>query len=183
MLLEHLPTSRDITSLINLTPGVSQGSGFGGTQGSNALWVDGVNVTETTTQTPWAPLQLQLGGRRAGAGARRAGGVRAVHRRRRQLRAAGRKQSRDGTVRAAQLAVILGRHNSTDFPSRRIVSSWDSSGQLGGPLSQDRAWFFFGYHYERDETRPPIYSVPGRPSAHFPRPVQGDGESGPHGAA
>lgn len=45
-LLQNLPVRRDLSSVINLTPGVTAGVAFGGTQGSNAVFVDGVNMTE-----------------------------------------------------------------------------------------------------------------------------------------
>ena len=52
-------------------------------------------------------------------------------------------------------------HNTPgDSPSGRS-EAWDTSAQLGGPLREDRAWFFLGYHYNHVETRPPFYSGPG----------------------
>ena len=53
-LLHHLPATRDVAQLINLAPGVSQDVGFGGTEQSNALAVDGVDITESSLQSPWA---------------------------------------------------------------------------------------------------------------------------------
>ena len=146
-LLEHLPTSRDIYALINLTPGVSQGSGFGGTQGANALWVDGVDATETTTQTAWASFSYNWveGVQVLAPGAPAEYG---------QFTGVGGSYAlRSGSNRVSGLFEVLHppsswvAHNTPgDSPSGRS-EAWDTSAQLGGPLREDRAWFFFGYHY------------------------------------
>jgi hypothetical protein len=160
-LLEHLPTSRDIYALINLTPGVSQGSGFGGTQGANALWVDGVDATETTTQTAWTSFSYNWveGVQVLAPGAPAEYG---------QFTGVGGSYAlRSGSNRVSGLFEVLHppsswvAHNTPgDSPSGRS-EAWDTSAQLGGPLREDRAWFFFGYHYSHIESRPPFYTGPG----------------------
>ena len=160
-LLEHLPTSRDIYALINLTPGVSEGSGFGGTQGANALWVDGVDATETTTQTAWASFSYNWveGVQVLAPGAPAEYG---------QFTGVGGSYAlRSGSNRVSGLFEVLHppsswvAHNTPgDSPSGRS-EAWDTSAQLGGPLREDRAWFFFGYHYSHIESRPPFYTGPG----------------------
>ena len=54
--LHNVPRHRAIADLINLAPGVTRSSGFGGTINSNALFVDGVDVTEPRTQAPWVEV-------------------------------------------------------------------------------------------------------------------------------
>ena len=160
-LLEHLPTSRDIYALINLTPGVSQGSGFGGTQGANALWVDGVNATETTTQTAWAPFSYNWveGVQVLAPGAPAEYG---------QFTGVGGSYAlRSGSNRVSGLFEVLHppsswvAHNTPGDSPSGSSDAWDTSAQFGGPLREDRAWFFFGYHYSHRESRPPFYTGPG----------------------
>src|SRR5262249_23175542 len=45
-LLENLPTDRVVSNIMNLTPSVNVSTGFGGTQRSNPIFVDGVNTTD-----------------------------------------------------------------------------------------------------------------------------------------
>src|SRR5205807_5834829 len=45
-MLQNLPTGRFQPDIINLTPGVTNTVAFGGTSGSNALLMDGVDVSD-----------------------------------------------------------------------------------------------------------------------------------------
>ena len=49
-LLQSLPTSRWLPSVINVLPGVAGDVAFGGTQGSNGMYVDGVDITNPHEQ-------------------------------------------------------------------------------------------------------------------------------------
>jgi hypothetical protein len=49
-----------IEALINLAPGVTRTSGFGGTQGSNALYVDGVDITVVPLGNAYLHFQPEL---------------------------------------------------------------------------------------------------------------------------
>ena len=53
-MLQNLPTGRFQPDIINLTPGVSSNVAFGGAQSSNALLMDGVDVSDPETGTPWS---------------------------------------------------------------------------------------------------------------------------------
>ena len=53
-LLQNLPTGRFQPDVINLTPGVNSNVAFGGTQSSNALLMDGVDVSDPEGGTPWS---------------------------------------------------------------------------------------------------------------------------------
>ena len=50
-LLQNLPMSRTLESIVNLTPGITAGVAFGGAQRSNAFHVDGVNTSEPALGT------------------------------------------------------------------------------------------------------------------------------------
>ena len=51
-LLRNLPVSRKLDDLINLAPGVTQDVGFGGTESSNAIYINGVQTTDPQHQDP-----------------------------------------------------------------------------------------------------------------------------------
>ncbi|HMF96810.1 MAG TPA: carboxypeptidase-like regulatory domain-containing protein, partial [Vicinamibacterales bacterium] len=53
-MLQNLPTGRFQPDIINLTPGISGNVAFGGAQSSNALLMDGVDVSDPETGTPWS---------------------------------------------------------------------------------------------------------------------------------
>ena len=53
-LLQNLPTGRFQPDMINLTPGVNSSVAFGGSQNSNALLMDGVDVSDPEAGTPWS---------------------------------------------------------------------------------------------------------------------------------
>lgn len=52
--LQNLPTGRFQPDVINLAPGVNGDVAFGGTQSSNALLIDGVDVSDPSGGTPWS---------------------------------------------------------------------------------------------------------------------------------
>ncbi|MEP6467839.1 MAG: carboxypeptidase-like regulatory domain-containing protein, partial [Parafilimonas sp.] len=52
--LQNLPTGRFQPDIINLTPGVTSNVAYGGAQSSNALLMDGVDVSDPEGGTPWS---------------------------------------------------------------------------------------------------------------------------------
>ncbi len=91
-LLQNLPTERFQPDMINLAPGVNANVAFGGTQDSNALLIDGVDISDPLGRFGVVLLQLQLDRRDAGRLAGRRCRVRRVHGSRRQQRGSFRKQ-------------------------------------------------------------------------------------------
>jgi hypothetical protein len=170
-LLGHLPTSRDLASLINLTPGVSQDVGFGGTKASNALWVDGVDITGAASQNAAAHFSynwldgMQVLAPGAGAEYGQFTGVGATY------------ALRSGSNHLSGLFEVLNTpsswvgSNTPNSSSLDILSSWDTSAQLGGPLAEDRAWFFFGYHYALQDEQPAGYDGPGSTRSALPEAI------------
>src|SRR4029077_16717999 len=53
-LLQNLPTLRFQPDVINLAPGVTNSVAFGGTASSNALLIDGVDVSDPDGGSPWS---------------------------------------------------------------------------------------------------------------------------------
>ena len=160
-LLEHLPHSATSTRSSISHPVCLRAPGLAGRRGERLVgrWRQRHGDDHTDGM---GALQLQLGGRRAGArpgcAGRGSGQFTGV---------GGSYALRSGSNGFHGLFEVLHppsswvAHNTPgDSPSGRS-EAWDTSAQLGGPLREDRAWFFLGYHYNHVETRPPFYSGPG----------------------
>ena len=156
-LLNSLPVTRELDDLINLAPGVTFNVGFGGTQSSNAIYINGVQATDPQTRSPLVGLnhnwleQVEVAALGANA---EYGGFTGV--------------AANGIVRSGSNNFSgLGEYWTTrpgwlsdNSPSepREILSLRESSGHVGGPIVEDRVWFFAGTEFARVEDIPALYS-------------------------
>ena len=157
-LLQSLPTSRVLGETLALAPGVLNPStspglvvAFGGTIGSNALYLDGVDMTEPRRQAVFLPVnynwtqQVQV----------MALGVDAEYGE--FTGAIGNAVLRSGGNRFSTLAEYWTTdwrwvdRNGSSLAGREILDLWDVTAQAGGPLRRDRVWFFAGTEYYRRE--------------------------------
>jgi hypothetical protein len=165
-LLQNLPTGRFQPDVINLTPGVTSSVAFGGTAGSNALLMDGVDVSDPESGTPWSFFnynwveQVQVVSLGANAEYGEFTGV------------AANSIIRSGSNKFTGLGeYLLERKNwladnttslSSDlqktFTPREIKSYWDSTAQVGGPIMKDKLFFFSGFQYFNRQDRPAGYT-------------------------
>ena len=53
-LLQNLPTTRFQPDVIDLAPGITNSVAYGGTASSNALLIDGVDVSDPDGGSPWS---------------------------------------------------------------------------------------------------------------------------------
>ena len=177
-MLYDLPTQRTLRSVLSLTPGVTTTTplfgyvgevAFGGTQGSNAFSVDGVNLTESSLGDQWSQVnynwleQVQVVGLGAPAeygtstgaitnGVLRSGSNR-VH----------------GMGEWLTIRPSWSGNNLRDYPEdleeplppKTIQGWWDLNGQAGVPLVRDRLWLFAGASHLRHEYRNYGYDGPG----------------------
>ncbi len=168
-MLHNLPASRSIAELINLTPGVAENVSFGGSQNSNALYVDGVSMTEPQLQDPltrfnynWVQ-EVQVVALGANAEYGNFTGVSANS----VLRSGANRFSGLGEYWTTRPSWMDSNTTSLEdklrkqFKPREIVAYWDSSVQLGGPILRDRLWFFSGFQYSRHDDRPAGFTGPG----------------------
>jgi hypothetical protein len=168
-MLHTLPTARAIDALINLAPGISADVSFGGSQRSNEILVDGVRTTEPLFQEPllranhnWLESVQVVA---LGAGAEYGGfsGAAAYA----TLRSGANRFSGLGefwTTRPGWLAQNtreLSDALQTQFLSHELLEWRESSAQVGGPIRQDRLWFFTGLQYARHDDRPAGFTGPG----------------------
>jgi hypothetical protein len=160
--LEDLPASRNVADLINLAPGVFHDTAFGGTQLSNAMYVDGVEMTESFVGDPWLRLnrnwvqELQVAGLGATAEYGESTGVIANS----TIRSGGNRFSGLGeawTTRPRWMdrnAAGVEERFKDRFSSEQLTRYWDVSAQVGGPIHRDRVWFFSGYQKLLHDRRP-----------------------------
>lgn len=163
-LLQNLPTVRQQPESINLIPGVEENVAFGGTQYSNALLVDGVAVSEPKLGSSFQTLlfnynwiqEIQAVALGANAEYGEFTGL------------AANSIVRSGANRFSGLGEYWMNHPSWvwsntaalaaeqryAFRSTEILTHWDSSAQVGGPLARDRLWFFGGFQYVKREDLP-----------------------------
>ena len=163
-LLNNLPVTREFDDLINLAPGVTFDVAFGGTQSSNAIYINGVQTTDPQHQSPLIGLNHnwleQVEVVALGAGAEYGGftGVTANG----IVKSGSNRFSSLGeywTTRQRWLS------DNSPFEPHEILSLWNSSAQLGGPIVEDRLWFFAGVGFSKLEDRPALFSGPGSTEA------------------
>ncbi len=168
-LLQNLPTSRSLSDILNLAPGISSDVAFGGSQMGNEILIDGVRTTEPLFQDPvlranynWLQEMniVALGAPAEYGGFTGAAGYGV-------LRSGANRFSGLGefwTTQPGWLSNNTGDLSQTlqeDFASRQIHNWYDSSAQLGGPVLRDRLFFFAGVQHFRHDDTPAGYSGPG----------------------
>jgi hypothetical protein len=164
--LQNLPTGRFQPDVINLTPGVASSVAYGGTQSSNALLMDGVDVSDPEGGTPWSFFnynwveQIQVVALGANA---EYGGFTGV---------AANSIVRSGSNNLHGLLEYLTERknwiasNTTALPTslqstftpREINSYWDTTGQIGFPIMKDKLFMFSGVQYFNRADRPAGYT-------------------------
>jgi hypothetical protein len=167
-LLQNLPTERFQPDVINLAPGITNSVAYGGTASSNALLIDGVDVSDPDGGSPWSFFnynwiqEVQVVGLGANAEYGEFTG------------AAANSIVRSGANRFSGLFEYLTERNNwisdntgslsealrADFKPREIDTYWDTSAQLGGPILKDKLWFFGGVEYFKNRDRPAGFNGP-----------------------
>jgi len=167
-LLQNLPTTRFQPDVIDLAPGVTNSVAFGGTASSNALMIDGVDVSDPDAGSPWSFFnynwiqEVQVVGLGANAEYGEFTGV------------AANSIVRSGSNRFSGLFEYLTERNNwisnnttslpeelrSDFKPVEIKTYYDSSAQVGGPIMKDKLWFFTGLQYFKDISRPAGFNGP-----------------------
>jgi hypothetical protein len=167
-LLRHLPTSRTLTGMLNLAPGVTEGVAYGGTQHANGIALDGVSLVEPVLGRHWVPVahawlqevQVQALGASAEYGQSTGATASGV------LRSGGNRPTAYAEVLAAapewtgDNTGSLPEEQRSQFPPHDLLHWWDVAGHAGGPILRDRAWFFSGLSVQRERYRPFGYPGP-----------------------
>jgi outer membrane receptor protein involved in Fe transport len=147
--LQNLPTGRFQPNALNLAPGINLSSAYGGGDGSgNSYQIDGVDVSDPQSNTPWAFVdyniikEVQLVG--LGAPAEYGGFTGVVFN---SVTQSGGNKIK-GLVETLYTNKSLTSSNS-DIPGLNptINKATDSTAQFGGPLSKDKIWYFLSGQY------------------------------------
>ena len=152
--LQNLPTQRFQPDVLNLAPGINYDSAFGGGESSaNAYQIDGVDVSDPDGGTPWAFFnyniiqEAQLVG--LGAPAEYGGFTGVVFN----------SVTRSGGNQVKGLAEFLFTNdsltsNNSDVPNLVPTNEeiYDTTLQVGGPIRQDKLWYFLSAQYYAGDT-------------------------------
>lgn len=152
--LQNLPTARFQPGVLNLAPGINLNSAFGGGEDSaNAYQLDGVDVSDPDGGTPWAFVnyniiqEAQLVG--LGAPAEYGGFTGVVFN----------SITRSGGNKVKGMAEFLFTNssltsNNSDIEgiNATVDKFYDSTLQVGGPLIQDKLWYFLSGQYLAQDT-------------------------------
>jgi hypothetical protein len=166
-LLQNLPTGRFQPDIINTVPGVALNSAFGGETDSNALLMDGVDVSDPEGGTPWAffnynwvqEVQVVALGANAEYGEFTGLAANSI------IRSGSNQFSglfEYWTVRPGWLSSntsSLPEDLQEEFTPEQIESWFDSTAQLGGPIVRDKLWFFSGFQFLRENRVPAGASI------------------------
>ena len=161
-LLDNLPLGKYVTGYVNLAPGVTVNVAFGASSGANPISMDGTSGNNPGWGDPGAypnPLWLEAiqftsVGASAEHGEYTGALINAI--------------SRSGSNRYSGLGQYwTTRPNWTSknrgslppslaqrFKPLQVLERWEGVAQMGGPVTQDRLWFFGGIDYYTDAWRP-----------------------------
>jgi hypothetical protein len=171
-LLEHLPLDRRVIDYVNLAPGVTGNTAFGGSNHANPMSIDGTDGNEpgwgipaATPSAYWLDaIQVVAVGAGAEYGEFTGARINAI------TRSGGNRFSgltEYWTTRSnwtgnnrGSLAPALAQQ----FRPLEVLDQWEAIGQVGGPIRRDRLWFFGGVDYFRYARRSAAFaSLPRTP--------------------
>ncbi len=158
-MLESLPVKRDLTSVMNLTPGINNGVAWGGDRSnSNAYLIDGINVGDALYGSQYVYVnpdwfsEIQVGGLGASAeyGGFNGGYINSL------VKRGGNKL--DGSLNG-YYSPDAWRSRPKLKDSRLIDTSipakdWDVNVNIGGPIVKDRLWYFVSAEKQYNSNAP-----------------------------
>ncbi|MGH9460579.1 MAG: TonB-dependent receptor [Vicinamibacteria bacterium] len=161
-LLQNIPNDVFQPNIINSAPGVNYDVAFGGTDSSNALLMDGVDVSDPEGGSPWSFFnynwieEVEIVALGANAEYGEFTGVAA--------NSVVRSGSNDfsGLVEFWTVPTSWTGDNTKDLPAdlqetlepNEIAIDRDFTAQIGGRLIRDKLFFFTGFQYYQQKSRP-----------------------------
>jgi hypothetical protein len=161
-LLEALPTKRDLTSIMSMTPGIVSGVAYGGDrQNANAYLMDGINIGDPMFGTQYIYAnpdwfeEVQVGGLGAPAeyGGFSGGYINSL------IKRGGNAFS--GSLTGYYTPDSLRADPKLSDPrlydnyvSPPPMKAWDVALNVGGPIVKDRVWFFASLQKKKDDQTP-----------------------------
>ncbi len=155
--LRNIPAAtRDFSTIFNMAPGVTGSTTHGGSVRDNAYSVDGVNITDPVTGTPFSrtgfevaeEYTVQTSGHTAEYGSVRGAVLNIV--------------TKSGGNTITGEANLYYRHKDLQWDNTKGTRfegqfagfnyEYDGTFQLGGPIIKDKIWFFANYSHRYRET-------------------------------
>lgn len=154
--LQNQPNTRDIWDLPNLTAGYNDDSGLGGVQDAgNTYNIDGINVSDPSTKTlavdvnfeAVEQIDVSLFGANAEYGSFTGAALNVV------TKSGGNEFSGEANYFAQRKDWVS--DNTTEYeristPAAADINTFGLA--LGGPIMEDKVWFFANFNYLKDET-------------------------------
>jgi hypothetical protein len=148
-----LPVQRSLSAIMSLTPGVNGSSAWGGDSRENAWMMDGINISDPQSNSQWIMpnpdwfSEIQVGGIGAPAefGSFTGGYVNGL-------------LKRGGNTTTGSFSAYYGSTSWQALDALRTPlapgKNWDASFTVGGPLIQDKLWYFASFERKSEETTP-----------------------------
>jgi hypothetical protein len=161
-LLQNIPNSQFVTNIVNLAPGVSNNSAFGGAASSGISYqVDGVDVSDPEGGSAWVFLDYNIveEAKVMGVGlpAEYGGFTGAIMNT--VTKSGG--NNFQGHFEALYQSDSWNSSNSDDPNLKPAKQGYmDFSLHLGGPIVKDKVWFFLGLQYYRTKNYPAGFPDP-----------------------
>ncbi|MDH4220541.1 MAG: TonB-dependent receptor, partial [Candidatus Aminicenantes bacterium] len=155
--LRNIPAAtRDFGTIFNMAPGVTGDTTHGSSERDNAYSVDGVNITDPVTGTPFTrtgfevaeEYMVQTTGHTAEYGSVRGAVLNIV------TKSGGNSLSGEINLYYRHKSLQWDNTKGTPFEGQFVGFNYeyDTTAQLGGPLIKDRLWFFINYSHMYQET-------------------------------
>lgn len=154
--LRNIPANRDLGTVFNLAPGVTGDTTHGSSGRDNAYNLDGVNITDPVTGTPFVGIgyeiaeeyTIETSGHAAEYGSVRGGMLNVI------TKSGGNDISGEVNFYYRHKNLQSDNTKGTPFEGQFVGFNYevDTTFQLGGPLVKDKFWFFGNYTYRYQET-------------------------------
>lgn len=154
--LRNIPAARDMATVFNMAPGVTSDTAHGSSVRDNAYNLDGVNITDPVTGTPFVGLgfeiaeeyTVQTSGHSAEYGSVRGAMLNVV------TKSGGNNISGEVNLYFRNKDLQADNTKGTPFEGQYVGfdHEYDTTFQLGGPIIKDKLWFFGNFTYRYQET-------------------------------
>lgn len=155
--LRNIPAAtRSFSTIFNMAPGITGDTTHGSSVRDNAYSVDGVNITDPVTGTPFSrtgfevaeEYMVQTSGHTAEYGSVRGAVLNIV------TKSGGNALSGEANLYYRSKSLQWDNTEGTPFEGQFVGFNYeyDVTAQLGGPVIKDKLWFFANYSHRYQET-------------------------------
>ncbi len=155
MFLQSLPAPRNLGTFVNMAPGITNDSAYGGSTMDNSYLLDGVNLVDAATGTAsvgfgldiMEEIGIQAGGLSAEYGSVRGAMINVV------TKSGGNKFSGSGSFYFNQEKLKSDNTKGTPLAGSKSGNKVEIEPvfTLGGPIIKDKLWFFLNASFDQTE--------------------------------